>query len=124
MRHLRPEQGAKPLLAAHPAEQSIYLICGNARCYKNQEFTPWLTTQPQLRQVFLPPSSPNLNPMERLWKYLCQKIINAPFYRTKGQFRQAVLGFFSRLDEFGQGLTSLLTLHFHLLDSQPTSRGV
>ena len=72
-------------------------------------------------QLFLPPYSPNLNLIERLWKFLRQKIINAAFYRTKGQFRQAVLGFFNRLDEFGQELASLLTLNFHLLDSQPTS---
>jgi transposase len=45
--------------------------------------------------VFLPPYSPNLNLMERFWKYLRQKIINTTFYRTKGQFRTAVLNFFT-----------------------------
>jgi transposase len=77
-----------------------------------------------LGQVFLPPYSPNLNLIERLWKFLRQKIINATFYRTKGQFRQAVLGFFHRLhrlDEFGHELASLFSLNFHLIDSQPTS---
>ncbi len=108
------------LLAARPGQQPVYIICGNARSYKNQALTQWLATQPR-RQVFLPPYSPNLNLIERLWKYLRQKIINATFYRTKGQFRQAVLSFFSRLDEFGQDLASLLTLKFHLLHSQLTS---
>ncbi|WP_151086484.1 IS630 family transposase [Hymenobacter baengnokdamensis] len=107
------------LLAAHPS-QPIYVVCDNARYYKNQELTQWLADKP-LVQVFLPPYSPNLNLIERLWKFLRQKIINATFYRTKGHFRQAVLGFFSRLNEFGQELASLLTLNFHLLDSQPTS---
>ncbi len=72
-------------------------------------------------QGFLPPYSPNLNPIEHRWKFLRQKIINTTFYRTKGQFRQAVLGFFRRLDAFGHELASLLTLNFHLLDSQPNS---
>jgi transposase len=108
------------LLAAHPEGRPIYVVCDNARYYKNQELTAWLADKP-LVQVFLPPYSPNLNLMERLWKFLRQKIINAPFYRTKGQFRQAVLGFFHRLDEFGHELASLLTLNFHLLDSQSTS---
>jgi transposase len=108
------------LLAAHPDGRPIYVVCDNARYYKNRELAQWLLDKP-LMQVFLPPYSPNLNLIERLWKFLRQKIINATFYRTKGQFRQAVLGFFHRLDEFGQELASLLSLNFHLLDSQPTS---
>ena len=40
--------------------------------------------------MFLPPYSPNLNLMERFWKYLCPEIINNPFYRTKDQFRTTV----------------------------------
>ena len=107
------------LLAAHPG-QRVVVVCDNARYYKNQELTAWLADK-ALVQVFLPPYSPNLNLIERFWKFLRQKIINTTFYRTKGQFRQAVLGFFNRLDEFGQELASLLTLNFHLLDSQPTS---
>ena len=72
-------------------------------------------------QVFLPPYSPNLNLIERLWKFLRQKIIDTAFYRTKGQFKTAVLDFFDRLPEFGQELASRLTLKFHILDSNPTS---
>jgi hypothetical protein len=41
------------------------------------------------------------------------------FYRTKGEFRQAVLGSFSRLDELGHDLAYLLE-RFHLFESQAT----
>ena len=105
------------LLAAHPEGLPIYVICDNARSYRNRDLAEWLRDKP-LVQVFLPPYSPNLNLIERLWKFLRQKIINPCFYRTKGAFRQAVLGFFDRLDEFGQDLASLLTLNFHLFESQ------
>jgi len=105
------------LLAAHPAGQPIYVVCDNARYDRNKALTAWLQNKP-LGQVFLPPYSPNLNLIERLWKFLRQKIITPCFYRTKGAFRQAVLGFFSRLDEFGQDLASLLALNFHLFESQ------
>ncbi|OWP63391.1 hypothetical protein CDA63_09300 [Hymenobacter amundsenii] len=50
--------------------------------YKNKALTAWLTDKP-LVQVFLPPYSPNMNLIERLWKYLRQKIINTTFHRTK-----------------------------------------
>jgi transposase len=108
------------LLAAHPTKARIYVVCDNARYYKNKELRAWLADKP-ICQVFLPPYSPNLNLIERLWKYLRQKIINTTFYRTKGQFRTAVLDFFDRLPEFGQDLASLLTRKFHILDAQLTS---
>ena len=108
------------LLTAHPDKARIYVICDNARYYKNKELRTWLANKP-ICQVFLPPYSPNLNLIERFWKYLRQKIINTTFYRTKGQFRTAVLDFFTRLPEFGPDLASLLTRKFHILDAQPTS---
>lgn len=108
------------IVAAHPGEQPIYIICDNARYYRNKALSEWLQGQ-RLVQVFLPPYSPNLNLIERLWKFLRQKIINPCFYRTKDEFRQAVLGFFDRLPEFGHDLAPLLTLNFHLFESQPTS---
>jgi len=52
---------------------------------------------------------------------LRQKIIHTAFYRTKGAFKTAVLDFFTRLDEFGPELASLLTRNFPILDAQPTS---
>lgn len=108
------------LLAAHPDKTRIYVVCDNARYYKNKDLRQWLADKP-ICQVFLPPYSPNLNLIERFWKYLRQKIINSTFYRTKGQFRTAVLDFFHRLPEFGRDLASLLTRKFHILDAQPAS---
>ena len=108
------------LLAAHP-EGPVYVVCDNARYYKNKALTEWLADK-RLVPVFLPPYSPNLNLIERLWKFLRQKIIDTKFYRTKGAFKTAVLDFFTRLDEYGPELASLLTRKFHIIDSQPTSR--
>ena len=107
------------LLAAHP-EGPVYVICDNARYYKNKDLTAWLTGT-RLVQVFLPTYSPNLNLIERLWKFLRQKIINTTFYRTKGAFKTAVLSFFNRLDEFGTALASVMSLRFHILDAQTNS---
>ena len=108
------------LLAAHPTGP-VYVVCDNARYYKNKDLATWLANT-RLVQVFLPPYSPNLNLIERFWKFLRQKIINTAFYRTRGAFKDAVLAFFTRLDEFGPDLASLLTLKFHILDAQACSR--
>jgi transposase len=107
------------LLAAHP-EGPVYVLCNNARYYQNKDLTVRLATT-RLVQVFLPTYSPNLNLMERLWKFLRQQIIDTQFYCTKGAFRAAVPSFFTQLNEFGTALTSLMSLRFHIIDSQITS---
>ena len=107
------------LPADHP-EGSVYVICDNARYYKNKALNTWLAEK-RLVQVFPPAYSPNLNLIERRWKFLRQKIINTAFYRTKGQFKTAVLDFFDRLPEFGSELASRMSLKFHVLDSQSNS---
>jgi hypothetical protein len=34
------------LLAAHPDDRPIYVVCDNARYYKNRELTVWLHGKP------------------------------------------------------------------------------
>ena len=87
------------LPAAHP-QGPVHVICDNARYYKNKALNAWLTNK-RLVQVFMPPYSPNLNLIERLWKFLRQKIINTCFCPTKVQFKTALLDFVDRLDRFG-----------------------
>ena len=62
-------QSTKSLYEAHPDGKPIYVVCDKARYYRNKELTAWLQDKP-LVQVFLPPNSPNLNLIERLWKFL------------------------------------------------------
>jgi hypothetical protein len=63
------------LPAADPAGPPIYVVCDNARYYRNRGLTAWLTNK-SLVQVFLPPYSLNLNlpgrarlfyPARRVW---------------------------------------------------------
>ena len=49
------------------------------------------------RQAFLPPYSPSLNLIERLWKRFQKKAINARCYRTKEEFRRAVMNLFEHI---------------------------
>jgi len=43
---------------------------------------------------YLPPYSPNLNPIERLWKVMNEKSRNNIFFKTPGEFRVAINNFF------------------------------
>lgn len=43
---------------------------------------------------YLPPYSPNLNPIERLWKVMNEKVRNGKFFQSPKQFRQDIIDFF------------------------------
>lgn len=93
----------------------IYVIGDNARYYRNAQLQAWLTENPRIIQVFLPPYSPNLNLIERLWKLLRKKCINTHFYADFKDFRKAVLDFFEHIQQYKKELHSLITFKFQRL---------
>lgn len=107
-------------LERHSGAKKIYIISDNARYYRNKELTEWVQTT-AIKQIFLPPYSPNLNLIERLWKFLRKKVINTHFYRTKELFRKAIHDFFGNIRQYKAELESLLTLNFRLINSQSFS---
>jgi transposase len=107
-------------LEKHTQAEKIYIISDNARYYKNQELTQWIKGT-KIIQVFLPPYSPNLNLIERLWRFLRKKVINTEFYRTKELFREAINKFFKNIDQYKEELLTLLTLKFRLANSKSIS---
>lgn len=107
-------------LEKHPEASCIYIISDNARYCYNKELKEWVEGT-RIKQVFLPPYSPNLNLVKRLWKFLRKKIINTGFYRTKEEFRRAVKRFFKNIAEFKEELETLLTLNSRLVNSQSIS---
>jgi transposase len=70
--------------------------------------------QTKIQQIFLPPYSPNLNIIERLWKFMRKKVINTKFYRTKKEFEDAITQFFENIQDYKSELESLMTLNFHV----------
>ena len=107
-------------LEKHPEAEKIIIISDNARYYKNKELTDWLKST-KITQIFLPPYSPNLNLIERLWRFLRKKVIDKEFYRTKELFREAIKKFFKNITKYKSELETLLTLNFRLANSQSIS---
>jgi transposase len=50
--------------AAHPGKRIVH-ICDNAAYYRSNLIKEWLHAHRHVRVVYLPPYSPNLNPIER-----------------------------------------------------------
>lgn len=99
----------------NPDKDTIYVVGDNARYYYNAELQAWLDKNPRIIQVFLPTYSPNLNLIERLWKFLRKKVINTKYYPEFQEFRRAVMGFFDNIHQFKPELQSLITFNFQRL---------
>ncbi|WP_407944952.1 IS630 family transposase [Paenibacillus cymbidii] len=67
------------LLSAYPSGK-IALILDNSRIHHAKALQPFLTEHPRLQLVFLPPYSPNLNPVEGLWLWLKADVVNNVFF--------------------------------------------
>ena len=101
------------LIDNNPEKDKIYIICDNARYYKNKALNEWLVNT-KIVQVFLPPYSPNLNIIERLWKFLKKEVINTTFYRTFDEFKNGISNFFKNIKNYKDKLETLLTNNFHI----------
>jgi transposase len=97
----------------HPRKKIVH-ICDNAKYYHSQALKDWLAEHPNTSVRYLPPYAPNLNLIERLWKFMRKTAISSFFYSTFAEFKKAVRGFFNNIKEHQSALESLLTLRFHL----------
>ena len=68
----------------------------------------------RIQLLYLPTYSPNLNLIERLWKFLKRKVARNRFYPTFADFRAAVQHFLDNLDQYQDELASLMTERFQL----------
>ena len=81
---------------AYPDKTKVYLFCDNARYYRNKAVKKHLENS-KIVLHFLPPYSPNLNPIERLWKWMKERVIYNTYYREFEEFKLAVFGFFATI---------------------------
>ena len=68
----------------------------------------------KIRLHFLPPYSPNLNLIERLWKFFKRKILANRYYETFAEFGRAVKNFFRCRKKYLPEFETLMTEKFHI----------
>lgn len=101
----------KRLKRAQPKGR-IYLILDNATYYHAKVVTDYVKKEKRLTLLFLPSYSPNLNLIERLWRFFHAKVTWNHYFETLGEFRSETLKFFKHLDKYKPELDKLLTDNF------------
>ena len=80
-------------LEASSKATKIHIICDNGRSNKNKKIEEYLKTS-RIEIHYLPPYSPNLNPIERLWKVLREKKTYNKCYEKFTDFKAEIRKFF------------------------------
>jgi hypothetical protein len=66
----------------------------------------------------VPPYSPNLNLIERLWKFVKKKCLYSKYYAKFEPFKQAITDCLTHThDQYQAELDTLLTLNFQTFDN-------
>jgi transposase len=111
---------------AYPSMRRIHIFCDNAGYYRNNLVKEYLERS-KISLHFLPPYSPNLNPIERLWKWMKERTIYNSYYPEFEDFKQSVLGFFKAvsavdpLSTLGKDLRRRVRDRFSLVEGMVTA---
>ncbi len=78
-------------------DKSIHLICDNSRFNKNKELAPYIKNARVIIH-YLPPYSPDSNPIERLWKVMREHLTYNKVYSKFANFTTAIRKFFAEIN--------------------------
>lgn len=92
----------------------IYLIADNAKYYRCKIVREFLEKNPRVKIMFLPPYSPNLNLIERLWRMVKRKVAYNRYYEKFSVFREKIMETFNNIENYQQELENLMTEKFQL----------
>lgn len=106
----------KAILKLYAHSKKIYLVIDNASAHKSKKVSKFLLPHKnKLELVFLPPYSPDLNPIEILWRELKKDVVYNTFYPLFDDFKTTLtksLKYFASarilsicgIDKFRQGV--------------------
>ena len=98
----------------HPKARRICLILDNAPYNKSNRVRD-LALELRIKILYLPPYSPNLNPIERLWKFMKKKVMANRYYPDIETFQRELMLFLRGIRKHKSELSTLITDNFHIV---------
>jgi transposase len=111
------------IAAKHDDAVPVTLVLDNAR-YQRCDFVQDRAKELGLELLFLPSYSPNLNIIERLWKWTKKDCLNCKYYSKCSEFMEAIQKSLRKTEnkENKNELDTLLALNFQLYDNSTYER--
>ncbi|HHM21790.1 MAG TPA: IS630 family transposase [Bacteroidetes bacterium] len=102
----------KKALKRYGHKEKIIAWVDGASYFKSRKVKKWLKEHPKIILQVLPPYSPNLNLIERLWKFMRKKVISDTFYQNYDDFVKSLDNFFKEIKSYKNELRELITSNF------------
>lgn len=80
----------------YPVSQQVHIILDGAGYHRSSLVKDWAYVM-NIELHYLPPYSPNLNPIERLWKVMNEAVRNNRYFTNTSEFRSEIQRFFSEI---------------------------
>ena len=102
-------------------EDPITLVLDNAR-YQKCKLVTEFASMANIQLVYLPPYSPNLNLIERVWKFIRKEALSNAIHENFSSFKKAISDCCNNLNTtHQQAMKSLLTLKFQTFEKTEKS---
>lgn len=100
----------------NPGKYFIHVILDNAGYHHDVEIQAFAKGL-AIKLHYLPPYSPNLNPIERVWKIMHEHVTYNKYYESFSDFTAATINFFKTIGRKKNILRSRVTDNFQILHS-------
>lgn len=98
----------------YPLATSIKLILDNAKYHYSKKVKEYVKGS-RIDLIYLPSYSPNLNLIERLWKFFKKKLLYNTYYENVRAFRKACIQFFRNIGHYRVEIGNFMNADFHLI---------
>lgn len=105
------------LRSLHPETERFILYVDGARYYNSPVVKEWLQRHPEFRLSQIPAYSPNVNLIERMWKFMRAKAL-CKWHKTFEDMQAAISDVLDHLDNYRSELHTLMTEKFHIIAKQ------
>lgn len=95
----------------HPIDKKVYVVLDGAS-YNKANKVKKLAKELNIVIKILPPYSPNLNPIERLWKFMKKKVTLNRHFEYFDDFKKNLMEFFRTIRKYRPELETLITDNF------------
>ena len=94
--------------------KNLVIVLDNAR-YNHAKIVRAFAEVNNIELFFLPPYTPNLNLIERIWRFTKKKLVHNTYYDEFNDFFNATTAFFDNLDVHDEELSTLVTNNFEII---------
>lgn len=102
----------KKVLYTYREHSKIIMVVDNVRFHHAKLLKKWLSKKPNLEIVYLPPYSPELNPVERAWWYMRKKITHNRYLNSLEERKASFWKMFSHFQKPNEELLRVCEVNF------------